>query len=202
MPLTPYPNVPAGFALCRFQFTLAGAAHDPMIIFGITDDGTSTPADLIDDAAEPFNSGVMPDLSSSLTLVSGSIVLNRGGTFSEGASTFGATAGGTGGQPVPPNTSILVPKSTGLIGKHFRGRIYVPGLPASAADSAQARIRATPLLAYQADFAGWLTALATASINMVLLHRSPAVSPTTVIGLGVEELLATQSRRLRKVAHR
>jgi hypothetical protein len=202
MPLTPYPSIPPGFALIRLTFTLAGAAHDPAVLYGAATDPGETVAAEADEHFNTFATHWMADLSTSLTLLDCHEVRNIAGALQEGDSVTAPIARSTGGQPVPPNTALLVRKGTGIIGKHFRGRSYIPGLPASATDSAQANVRTTPLAAYQADATAWLTALTAETSPMYLLHRSLAVAPTLVTDLGVEALLATQSRRLRKVAHR
>jgi hypothetical protein len=202
VPLTPYPSIPLNFGLAKLVFTLDGAIHDPMVLHGYQLGDLAGNADDHAESIWTAWSSIMGDFSTSLALQEVDVVENRSTGLVEGHSSSAPIAGSTGGQPVPPNTSLLVHKTTGLIGKHFRGRIYWPGLPASACDTAQTNVRATPLAAFQVDFDSVRTLLVGDNLTMFILHRSTAVPPTEVIDLHVEPLLATQSKRLRKVAHR
>jgi len=199
---TPYPNIPPGFGLVRLEFTLAGAQHNPQIIYGYKDTTGGSVIAAADLHFGIWGADMMPDLATDLVLIAAHVVRNAGGTLEEGNSTSAPAPGGSANVPVPANTSILIRKGTGLIGRHFQGRMYVPGCPRTDTDSAGSVLTSVSVGGFQADAAGLLGHLTTDFVQMYLLHRSPTVAPTVVTGLSVESRLATQSRRLRKVAHR
>ena len=80
--------------------------------------------------------------------------------------------------------------------------MYWPSVTISNLDSTGSSLNSTALAAMQGDFDTARTQLETDNLPMYLLHRGGTVPPTHVIDLHLEPLLATQSRRLRKVAHR
>lgn len=97
----------------------------------------------------------------------------------------------------PPNTSLLVRKGTGLIGRPFRGRMYPPGLVYESTYSDGGVMSGGDRDDYQEAFDGWLNELQTGmATNMVLLH-SAELAPTVVTSLTVDATASTQRRRLR-----
>lgn len=106
----------------------------------------------------------------------------------------------TGTQSILPpssNCSILVKKTSGIVGKKNRGRMYVPPFNVTEADIDPRGI-VTPAErdAMQVFYSNMLDDLAAADLNMVILHHG-AGAPTPVTQLLVEGLLATQRRRMR-----
>lgn len=201
MPL-PYPRIPAGFGLARLEFNMNGADHDPAIIFGYTDDGVDSAQTSASNICANFGGTVVGFLSNQIGLNNCHIVRNNGGTLEEGDSIAGSFGGGVVADSLTANVSILMHKGTGVIGKKFRGRMYVPALPKNHADASGSTIVGANLSDLQTAATNFLSALAVEPGPMVLLHRDIAVAPTVVTLLTVEARLATQSRRLRKVAHR
>src|SRR5229473_1782250 len=112
--------------------------------------------------------------------------------------------GGKVGTLQPINACPLVRKNTGLVGKHFRGRMYLPGTTQGDTDSTGSNLTNTALTTYQTALTAFFTAIAggTQSSLMVLLHSLVSVPPTTVTSLTVQQLYAAQRRRLRRAAHR
>lgn len=97
------------------------------------------------------------------------------------------------------NTAVLVRKNTALGGRRNRGRLYHPPILVNEANvntlgvlSAAARDN------IQAGFNIFLDAIDTALYKVNLYHQSPPFTPTPVNSFSVQQLLATQRRRLRK----
>lgn len=116
------------------------------------------------------------------------------------ASTFSApiagTMAGTDGLQ-PAYSPLCVAKITANAGRQFRGRMYPPmtwGGEASVALQGQIdTVAALPSIraAYGAMFSDWDGSLG----GPVLLHSNPATLPTSITGLIVRPVVATQRRR-------
>jgi hypothetical protein len=118
----------------------------------------------------------------------------------------GAEASLTVGSPglravtdVYPNCAVLVRKTSGLTGRANRGRMYLPGMLSEADVSEDGTIGAGVTSAIQTAMTAFYNALlgGAAAIQMVIFHTLPGPSPTLVTGLIVENMIATQRRRLR-----
>lgn len=109
-----------------------------------------------------------------------------------------AHQGGDAGQPLPPNTTMLVRKNTAIGGKHGSGRLYIPGITEAASDGT-GTLGAESVTYHNGQMADWLEALSSHGIPMVLLHATEwaAGAEQTVTALTVQSVLATQRRRLR-----
>lgn len=106
-------------------------------------------------------------------------------------------AGGNTNEPLPPNTALLVRKGTGLIGRPYRGRMYMPSMIFENDILNNGTMDSADRDSYQGHFDNWLDELQTGmATNMVLLH-SAAIAPTVVTDLTVDATIATQRRRLR-----
>lgn len=112
-----------------------------------------------------------------------------------GQSTSGrlAMAGGTAG--ASPNVAVLVKKTTGVAGRKNRGRFYLPGVIESQLDDL-GKLTTTARNNWQADSLAWFNSMTTHDLNPVINHSDLSV-PTTVDAYDVQELVATQRRRLR-----
>ena len=173
-----------------------------MILIGVKDTtggSGSAAADLIFGA---FATTVLGWMSAHIGLNRVHYVRNVGGVLQEATSTASPVSGSASGACLTPNTAVLCHKATGLIGRHFRGRSYFPAVPAAAADSAGDTLQVTDLGHFQTAAENWQANLTAGSVDMYILHRDNTVVPTAVSGVIVEPKLATQRRRLRKVAHR
>lgn len=110
--------------------------------------------------------------------------------------TIGAN-GVLGGDPSPPNTAALVRLQSGLVGRKYRGRMYLPGVLKDDEVSAGGTITESTassilgVMLYLGDLLGTIGA------SPVILH-SDVGTPTLVTTLTVEATVATQRRRLRR----
>lgn len=107
-------------------------------------------------------------------------------------------AGGGGGNALPPNVATLVKKNTGLRGRKNRGRMYVPGLAGEGDVDNNGFISGASLGTFQTAFTNFFNDLdgATPVSDIMLLHEDNSLA-TRVSSLEVENLVATQRRRLR-----
>jgi hypothetical protein len=131
------------------------------------------------------------------------ILMNRGGAKLEGNAPINLVGTNAGGSPAPPNVSIIVRKRTALAGRQFRGRMFFPPAFMAEASLDQSGVWASAALpGQQTQMNTTFTALNTAQLPMVLLHRQPKApltlpNPTVVSSLEIESVCATQRRRLR-----
>lgn len=98
----------------------------------------------------------------------------------------------------PANVSVLVRKVTALGGRRNRGRMYLP-TPSSTAVNESGQLVTATLAAYQTSINNWKAAvLAITGVEaMVILHNAPGFDPQDITSLTVQQLVATQRRRLR-----
>lgn len=138
------------------------------------------------------------------------------GTFGQDAaddliveSTTGAITGGASGNFIAPNVALLVRKKTGLGGRRNRGRSFLPGVIDETQVNYLGQLVTASRDAFQIDADQWIDALAGDDLGtspmtpMVILHSPDPVTgavlaPTPVTTLEVDDMVATQRRRLRK----
>jgi hypothetical protein len=97
----------------------------------------------------------------------------------------------------------LIQKRSGIAGRRFQGRLYLPGVRELTVGNAGI-IDSTWLASIQGFMNNWLTAIEASAgvIRMVILHSAPIgvlpLNPTPVTSLQVDRLIATQRQRLRR----
>lgn len=100
-------------------------------------------------------------------------------------------------QPCTPNTCILVRKTTDFRGRMNRGRNYWPGMCYEDDMDSTGVLDPADHAGYQQNFQDFYDELVGAEVQPVILHEAPAL-PTYVTGFAVDNVVATQRRRLRK----
>jgi hypothetical protein len=197
-----YPEIPAGWGLARFHFLTPSGDGHAFNLWGIKNDtGLTDPAVIAETLFTTYQSHAFTHIASTVSFEDVRLVLNVGGTLSEGQSSHAPVAGGGSADPISPQVAVLVQKFTGMLGKHFRGRSYIAGVDSAAFDSTFSFLSSTAFTAFQTAFAGWYSQTVTDGTLLALLHRNPTVLPTLVTSLGVEQQVVTQRRRNRKAAH-
>lgn len=197
-----YPHIVAGYGEGRLKFSGTGGVGTAECVIGF-ENGSSLDADVcasIIQGAWGAADSFYHLQCSNVALAEVETVINIGGTLSEGASTDVVTGEGDPPQ-VSPAVSVLVQKLTGTVGRAYKGRLYVPGATVAQLTSASDALAPEYLTEWGTAGLNFLTALSAASLNMVLLHKNLLLPPTSVTGLNVEPLLATQYRRQRKAPH-
>jgi hypothetical protein len=111
--------------------------------------------------------------------------------------------GGNADEALPQNTAYLVKKRSGIAGRKFQGRLYLPGVRETVTSSGGI-VDPAWLAVVQSSMNNWLAAIenVVGVIRMVILHTAPVIgpvlNPTPVTSLEVDRLVATQRQRLRR----
>jgi hypothetical protein len=112
---------------------------------------------------------------------------------------FDTIVGSGSSGSMPPNSSVLVRKSTGFGGRSGRGRMFQPPYyPPETNVGPDGVIAAGNMAVLQPRYDAYLAAMSADSIPIVLLHSSPGLEPYEVLALSVQPMVATQRRRLRR----
>jgi len=111
--------------------------------------------------------------------------------------------GTVGSGRLPNQVSATVTWITGIVGRSFRGRTYVVGLPGSSVATGQKRLTDVAQSDFQDRFNGLLTVLGEAAHPLVVVSLESGLVPreagvsTLVASARMNFPLATQRRRLR-----
>lgn len=190
--------IPSGYAQVNLKWTGAGVPLGAETTFGVTCAVNARPDEVqvvINQALQGSN--FTASLSNQVAI--STMLIKVGPTETGPMAEFACNyPGGVGGEPVPPNTAILVKKSTALGGRKAQGRYFLPGAVESSV-SAGGIISQEFIADYQEAQDGFLTALTNLNSAMYLLHSKGEadVPPYAVMKLSVQPTVATQRRRLR-----
>ena len=193
-------NIPTGFAQVNLMFVGAGLPRNAQIALGVENASPLTAAGVAGSVGGAFVTNVMPLLSEGVTLQSVKAKLGPNATGAEAEIAYGTPGGATGDEPLPPNVAALVRKITATGGRKGQGRIFVPGVTEDSTTGG-GYLTPTALAALQTAFDDFLTDIGTTFTPMVVLHND-ATTPTDVTELAVQQLLATQKRRIRRAGGR
>lgn len=128
MPFQPAPNIAQVqlFGRVDGQLTINNTAWE-------VSGGGITAVNLLDLATD-VNSWAITDLAPNLSedwSYVGCRAFDLGNQYGAGVEVAGSTAGGVSGEAAPNNVAACVSFGTGLRGRSFRGRNYIPGVPNS-----------------------------------------------------------------------
>lgn len=117
-------------------------------------------------------------------------------TYDLDSTAITGTKSGAGGTPI--NTSIIVRKNTGIVGKRYRGRIMLPNMTVLEANINQAGIiDSTGLSVIAGQYNAVNTAMQASSCPQVLGHSVSEVLPTFINTLDVNNKLGSMPHRIR-----
>lgn len=191
------PGIPIGFVEVWQKFTLAG---DPQPMWTSLGYEIDTPPFTNANAIElmtAFQGSIQPVVSHNYVLAGGQVKVGSDGgdiLFEVGLS----AAGGNSDEACPNNCAMLVTKSTGSGGRRNRGRMFIPGPsrnqiePGGGMSSAYRTAWQTAVAALQ-TLSGTVDNLG----QPVLFHQTAPFTPTPIVGLVVQQRIATQRRRMR-----
>lgn len=202
-------NVPATAGQVTFVLTLTGD-NEPMVLtcgIAVSEGAAQAVAESIADSLNTSNA-LRAVISSLYKFTSIEVAINRG-TAAEPDYEVGVVSvnisGSNGAAALPQNSAWILRKFTSLGGRRGKGRMFVPGL-------AEAVVSATGQV--QDDFLDDLQAAATFFYGLlsfidgdvqcvpVLIHSAEvlanAPAPTIINSFGVDPIIGTQRRRLRK----
>lgn len=151
--------------------------------------------------ANAFLTSTSPDLTLTKVILS---VGQDGGDTPTVESNLPAQAGTGSGEYLPLSNALLLNKSTALLGRKGRGRMFVPGVMKDSQVDISGRIGQTTVDAFNTVAEDFLASLVDDVFEIptpaVLLH-GPAVggapAPTPILGLTVGPIVGTLPRRIK-----
>lgn len=196
-------RIPPGFANAHYRFSFAGSSHSFSfaLAYGASDviDPLVDVVTLSTAFSDPAGYG-MGSVYNAWTFHGVHLIVGQDGP--DLVADFDPALPGTGGSGSfnPPNTCMLVKKSTLLAGKKFRGRAYVPLISLVEADvdnvgTIDNTVRGVIQSSWD-DFISEIISNIPNITGMFLLHEG-LTAPTLVETFTVESMVATQRRRLR-----
>lgn len=200
------PWFPAGYGLCRYKFTEASSGK----IMGCSM-GHLIPAGeeqlRVEALSHNFELNIIQGgarLSDTWTYLGTSLEVNTTAEANELFEYAADQAGQHLSDSLPPNCALLVAKRTGLIGRAYRGRLFVPaGVLLDVEVTNAGTIIPAVMNGLIAQFQSWFDDCATDGHPMQLFHQydpvlsQTPVAPTPLTSLAPQALIATQRRRLR-----
>jgi hypothetical protein len=189
-------DIPNGFAAVFMRYT-NHAGHQCENVFGYAQ--TALDQDGVDDLSTALG-GPLTDILSTNSVYNGlHVKWNTGGTIHEADSVSGTGAGGRGDQMSPPQVQHLTKKLTGIAGRAFRGRYYIP-------DVREDKVNGDGVLdategALMLSLGAAVFSASSANVqwgDLVILHPSGGPAPTVVTTLQNELKVATQRRRYKR----
>jgi len=195
-------EIPEGFAQVNLFFSGFNVPTGAQVTFGVRldDPVLSTPSSV---AGKVSNALTTANLKAAMSNQVGinKILVKFGPNATGPSAEMGQVYIGTvAGEPVPPNTSVLVRKSTAAGGRAGSGRFFWPGIP-EANVNGDGALTTAAASAWQTGMTAFLTDLNARDVPMVLLHADssgPIDEPLEVVALSVAPKVATQRRRLRR----
>lgn len=214
--------VPENIAIGSLRWSLSGDSQEMVVTLGLQSTRVTFDAEIMAEdlrvAAEATGSivGAASGMYDQWTFVGTTVRLMTSGGFLTGEDVV-ETVGTASGETLPQNSAILVKKNTGLGGKHFRGRMYLPMYGVLEDNvSNSGRISSGDVSSLQGRMNTFLAALDTNELIPLLLHypfqeqvdpptdpptyvvTDPEPDPTIITGFSVQPVIATQRRRLRR----
>lgn len=195
--------IPDGYGNAVFSWTYTGRVNPLTSTLGYHPTSVGSPGaianKMFDDSAGSGAPNFHSNMGDGWTFLGVKCTENDGGTLIGGESTRTPIAGTLTGISSPAlNTSLLLQKRTGLLGRKFRGRMYwvMSAVNESAVDTLGI-LGSTELSFLNPMFTAWETAMATSpTYAPVLLHSDPT-APTNITSFLLVSKVATQRRRMR-----
>jgi hypothetical protein len=197
--------LPLGYAQVIHSLRLTGDPEPMIVTYGIElSDQGNEPAVIAANLGGSFGTNLMPALSNQLnhfltTVRMGTVANVAGATGVAPANNFGSEVGNL----VPQNSAFLVKKVTNGAGKRNQGRMYFPGVPEAAVSNIGVLPDSGVRTNLRNAIVAWLLSIqgGVDADNMVVLHSeglSATPPPTVVTSLILDDVIATQRRRLRR----
>jgi hypothetical protein len=199
--------IPVGFAQVTLPLLHVSQSREAVVTFGVNWDESGTGPDVCDAIMQTWIDEIGDRVDEGC--VQGPVRAAIGGPDNENLQVEGTLTYGSPGtaSKLPSNVSLLVRKITDRGGRRGRGRMYVPWLLNESDVNDVGVIDGTYRSSLQVSFDNWLDLLSSgppgSSTPMQILHSTDPDqstlpgSPNTVTSLVVDQLVATQRRRLR-----
>lgn len=108
-----------------------------------------------------------------------------------------SVVGAATNDPLPPNVSAKVQKSSTLRGRANRGFMFIPGIAFESQQTGDGVVAGAVASAWSDLATALQTEILAVADDMVILHSSAGPTPTPITVLTGQRKLATQRRRLR-----
>lgn len=198
--------IPVNCMECTLSWSMSGKSNPITSTIGVRA-GTATDfASILDELCEGLtNTGSYCSagyMNIGWTFEGATGIANVAGVL-EGFSSSGAPVAGTvgGGNGMIVSSAFLLQKRTARIGRHFRGRMYLPVVGIQEGSVNTMGVIADSVYGDARTAIGIATAfwLASTTWQPVLLHTDTVVTPgyTPITAFSPQQKLATQRRRLR-----
>jgi hypothetical protein len=194
--------IPVGFANFVVNYIMAGDTEAMQTSWGVdVSDAGGAYDDVLEYLADSYANAWVAETSDQTTMGPYRLEVGQDGgdpiTVEYGATTVGSN----NDEPLPPNCALLVRKTSAFGGRRNRGRAYIPGLALKPSSSPAGVLDGAAVTALQGDANDWLAAATNAGppevSGLVILHSEAPSTPTEIVGLDVQDKIATQRRRLR-----
>lgn len=190
------PTIPSGYANIAVPFHFGTLDRASYITFGVFPDTLiGGPVPVAEAVQVVIDDTWQPAISSSVQIGPVEATVNAGtGPEPGAAGTF--LTGGAAINALPSNCALLVQKRTAIGGRSGRGRFFLPWALEESDVSEVGLIDGSTRSDWQDLMDDFLAGLSAADYPMTLLH-SGAGDPAAVTSLSVQQVIATQRRRLR-----
>lgn len=202
--------IPPGYGQATLQFSVEGRINPYSVSIGFAKKDDDQPlSDCINGIYQSFTDddsicghGAM---ASQFTCIGASCVYNLEGVMVGAASDLPATHGSlTVTDPMIVNSTWIIRKRTGLIGRQYRGRMYLPYMwGGEASIDYLGTILGTDLAAFGVKLDAFSASVFEGTPDWIpnLLHHAPKEGatpvPTPIVSFSLESVVGTQRRRLR-----
>lgn len=200
------PYVPVNFAVARFLFTCVGLDHLCGFSMGYTH-GIDSPPSPAASISETFKSDVLDDgagMGTPWTYMGLVLTVSHDPDPPTVVEYPDSVTGTLSPNPSPPNCAMIVQKKTGIGGRRYRGRAFVPPAMLNDADVDPAGNLAAGLAtAHTVLWETWRESTSAINLVPVLVHQyavgvtTGRVAPTEITAFQVAGKIGTQRRRLR-----
>lgn len=193
--------IPVGSCEVWFQYQIVGD-NEPMFTHLAYDMVDAPDQAAVDAGFTAWQNSWKTITTNESVLVGGHVLVGSDPGTVRWESSLTPVVGTVSGLNVPQNTAFLARKQTTLGGRRNRGRMYIPGVPESWVTGAGvvpiANV-ATINTALTGLLIGGAIHTAFGFLGQAqLLHQSGSQTPTEVVDLQCQRVVATQRRRLRR----
>lgn len=200
------PYVPVNYAVARFLFTCVGLDHLCGFSLGIHH-GIDTPADVALYVSDAFVFDVLDDgagMGIPWTYMGLVLTVSHDPDPPTVVEHPDSVVGTLSPSPSPPNCAMIIQKKTGIGGRRYRGRAFVPPVMLNDADvDAAGNLSAGLAASHTVLWENFRTSLENGNVGPVLVHQyeegvtTGRVAPTDIIAFQAAGKIGTQRRRLR-----
>lgn len=189
--------IPDGMYQLALHHSLAGSTQIGVVTCGLSYDGSNLAVDQTT-VESSWANDVMDQMNLSWFFTRAVWSVQEGAVRDN---TFD-TQGGNGAPCEPPQIAALCKKVTGQPGRKARGRMYLPGISEDGVEPI-GTLTSGYRDGWQTVMNTWKTACAAAHFTPVIFHNvnalpaDPEDEPTIVTAFVVDNVVATQRRRLR-----